>query len=70
VYNRVAHSCIPASQDPGDCFAFDLEYAKASGLNNMDGMAPVLQMVFQYSILLPQPQAQKAETKSASSMQK
>jgi hypothetical protein len=59
-----------ASQDPGDCFAFDLEYSKASGLNNMDGMAPVLQMVFQYSILLPQPQAQRAGTNTASSVQK
>ena len=60
----------PPLQDPGDCFAFDLEYAKASGLNNMDGMAPVLQMVFQYSILLPQPQAQRADTNPAASVQK
>jgi hypothetical protein len=58
------------TQDPGDCFAFDLEYAKASGLNNMDGMAPVLQMVFQYSILLPQPQAQKADPNTGSSVQR
>lgn len=58
----------PPLQDPGDCFAFDLEYAKASGLNNIDGMAPVLQMVFQYSILLPQ--TLRADTNPAASVQK
>lgn len=52
------------SADPNDCFAFELEYAKASGLNNMEGMSPVLQMVFQYSILLPQPQPPAADSTS------
>lgn len=54
----------PVLQDPNDCFAFELEYAKASGLNNMEGMSPVLQMVFQYSILLPQPQPPAADAAS------
>lgn len=40
-------------QDPNHTFTFDLEYAKASGLNNLEGAAPVLQLVFQYSIVLP-----------------
>lgn len=62
--------CAPATlQDPNDCFAFDLEYAKASGLNNLDGAAPVLQMAFQYSILLPQPPSQ-ADAAAPSPQQK
>jgi hypothetical protein len=44
------------SADPQDSFAFDFEYANAEGLEgHAAGSAVTLQMVFQYTIMLPAP---------------
>ncbi|KAK9823450.1 hypothetical protein WJX72_002854 [[Myrmecia] bisecta] len=56
-FDNLAHviSC-----DPHTTFAFDFEFANAAGFSDIGESPPMLQMVFQYSALLPAGAQQKA----------